>query len=109
MPLALLLCTRAVRKLSAPVVGLAGARAVKRFDARSCCEKAWCSRLGARAVRRFGAPAVRRFGAPAVRRFGAPAVKSLYRSGWSVWSSFILNDEIVVINDETCIFISVCC
>jgi len=36
-----------VRKLSAPVVGLAGARAVKRF------------------------------GAPAVKRLGAPAVKKL--------------------------------
>ena len=41
MPLALLLCARAVRNLSAPIVGLAGARSVKRF--------------GARAVRRLGA------------------------------------------------------
>ncbi len=32
MPLTLLLCARAVRKLSALVVGLAGARAVKKFD-----------------------------------------------------------------------------
>ena len=88
MPLAPLLCARAVRKLNAPVVGLVGARAVRRLGASAvrrlgapCCEKAWCS----------------------------CCEKTCNRSGWSVWSSFILNDEIVVIYDEICIFISVCC
>ena len=77
-------------------------------------------RLGARAVRKLSAPAVRRLGARAVKKLGAPAVRRLgwcsccektcNRSGWSVWSSFGLNDDIVVIiNDDKCIFISVCC
>ena len=80
-----------------------------------------------------GAPAVRRLGARVVRKLSAPAVKRL---GWcscfekascceKAWCScceklviardrvcdrFLFEDAIVVIiNDDKCIFISVCC
>jgi hypothetical protein len=85
-----------VKKLRAPAVGLADASAEKKLDAS--------------AVRRLGASAVRRLDAPCCEKaWQSCCEKACNCSGWSVWSIFILNDEIVVINDETCIFISVCC
>ncbi len=57
---------------------------------------------GAPAVSRLGARAVRKLSAPAVRRLGwCSCCEKAWCSGWSVWSSFGLNDEIVVIiNDD---------
>jgi len=66
-------------------------------------------------VRRLGARAVQKLSAPAVRSLGLcscceKAECSCCEKAWNVWSSFGLNDEIVVIiNDDKCIFISLCC